>query len=564
MLQQLTVRNYTIIRELSIQFDEGFSVISGETGAGKSILAGALSFVLGQRADSSVLYDKTRKCVVEALFRTQDDRLIPFFTDNDLDYSEEECLLRREISPTGKSRSFINDTPVPLTMLRQLSERLIDIHSQHATLLLQNSRFQLQLIDQYARLQPELDCYRNHYREHLRLQQEYRQLQADGMQDNQYLQFLCQEFENARLKEGEQRQLEEEQELLTHAEEIKQSLYESACMLDEGDNNLIGTLREVRQKLQHAARHHGTLQGLSDRIESVRIELEDLTNEIRREQERTGYSPERAELVRDRLNLLYSLQQKHNVPDESGLLQRQQEIRQQLDNADAAAAEKERLLQKLEQCRRQMAEAAGRLHQHREAALPEMQKTLSKRLAQMNMPHGRVEILLHSTSFNEYGEDEADFLFSANAGIPPQPLAKIASGGEMSRVMLAVKALISQKNVLPTILFDEIDSGVSGEVSTSMADVMRDIAAYSQVIAITHQAQIAAKADAQYLVYKETTDNTTCSKIRQLKADERRNEIARMIGDGALTDASLRLADLLLEHGSDKKKAEHGKQSFQN
>ncbi|MBP5396633.1 MAG: DNA repair protein RecN, partial [Bacteroidales bacterium] len=194
----------------------------------------------------------------------------------------------------------------------------------------------------------------------------------------------------------------------------------------------------------------------------------------------------------------------------------------------------------------------------------EMQKTLSKRLAQMNMPHGRVEILLHSTSFNEYGEDEADFLFSANAGIPPQPLAKIASGGEMSRVMLAVKALISQKNVLPTILFDEIDSGVSGEVSTSMADVMRDIAAYSQVIAITHQAQIAAKADAQYLVYKETTDNTTCSKIRQLKADERRNEIARMIGDGALTDASLRLADLLLEHGSDKKKAEHGKQSFQN
>ena len=554
MLQQLTITNYTIIQKLSIHFEEGFSVISGETGAGKSILAGALSFVLGQRADSSVLYDKTRKCVVEALFRTHDKRLVPFFTDNDLDYSEDECLIRREINPTGKSRSFINDTPVQLSTLRQLSEQLIDIHSQHATLLLQNSRFQLQLIDQYAHLQPELDRYRKLYRDYLRLQQEYRQLQADGMQDSQYLQFLFQEFENAKLKEGEQRQLEDELEMLTHAEEIKQSLYESACILDEGDDNMIGSLREVRQKLQHAARYQGTLQALADRIGSVQIELEDLTNEIRREQERTDYRPERTELVRDRLDLIYSLQQKHQVPDEAGLLQKEREIHQQLLNADAADAAKEALQQQMSQCRQQMAEAAGLLHKLREAALPEMQRTLAQRLAQMNMPHGRVEILLHATTFNEYGEDDADYLFSANAGIPPQPLAKIASGGEMSRVMLAVKALISQKNVLPTILFDEIDSGVSGEVSTNMADVMRDISAYSQVIAITHQAQIAAKADTQYLVYKETSDNITRSNIRRLSSDERRKEIARMVGDGALSDASLRLAESLLESGSSTKK----------
>jgi DNA repair protein RecN (Recombination protein N) len=472
-----------------------------------------------------------------------------FFTDNDLDYSEEECLLRREINPAGKSRSFINDTPVPLSTLRQLSERLIDIHSQHATLLLQDSRFQLQLIDQYAHLQPELDRYRKSYREHLRLQQEQRQLQTDGMQDSQYFQFLFQEFEDAKLKEGEQRQLEEELERLTHAEDIKQSLYESACILDDGEDNLIGRLREVRQKLQHAARYHGALQALADRIESAQIELEDLTNEIRREQDRTDYRPERAEQVRERLNLLYSLQQKHQVPDEAGLLQKEQEIRQQLQNAEAAAAAKEAVQQQLEQCRQQMAEAAAQLHKHREAALPEMQQTLAKRLVQMKMPHGRVEIRLHTTTFNEYGEDEADFLFSANAGIPPLPLAKIASGGEMSRVMLAVKALISQKNVLPTILFDEIDSGVSGEVTSNMADVMRDIATYSQVIAITHQAQIAAKAGTNYLVYKETSDGTTCSNIRRLSPDERRKEIARMVGDGALTEASLQLADVLIEGG---------------
>lgn len=548
MLRQLTIQNYTIIRELSICFEEGFNVITGETGAGKSILLGALSLVLGQRADTGVLYDKEKKSIIEACFRMQKEAFADFFTENDIDY-DDECLLRREITPQGKSRAFINDTPVSLNVLRQLAERLVDIHSQHANLLLQDRQFQLRMVDQFAHLQPRLAPYRACYREYLNLQAALRRLQEETkLQDTDYLEFLDSELENARLRAGEQQELESELEVLTHAEEIKQELYTASMQLSEGDGNIVGALREVEHCLQQAARHHTALSEVTERMHSALIELEDLASEISREQENVSFDPEQADRIRERIDLLYSLQQKHHVNGEAGLLEKHEEIRRQLQTAGNAVEEAERLQAQLREKKQQLEELAEDLHRRRQAVLGEMQQALAERLQQMQMPHARTEIRLETTECGENGKDDVTFCFSANAGVALQPLARIASGGEMSRVMLAIKALISQKNILPTILFDEIDSGVSGEVSSRMAAVMRGIAGYSQVIAITHQAQIAAKADTHYCVYKETAGGQTQSNIRRLDADESRTHIARMIGDGALTETALQMAADLMKN----------------
>lgn len=548
MLKQLTIHNYTIIRELSIDFEEGFNVITGETGAGKSILLGALSLVLGQRADSAVLYDKDKKSIVEACFLIQKDIFAGFFTENDIDY-DDECLLRREITPQGKSRAFINDTPVSLSILRQLAERLVDIHSQHANLLLQDKGFQLRMIDQFARLQPQLTNYRKHYREYVSLQTAYRRLTEEKkLQDTDYLEFLNTELENARLRAGEQQEIETELERLNHAEEIKQEMYLAGMQLSEGDDNIVSALRDVERHLSLAARHHTTLTEATERLHSTLIELEDLASEICQEQQAVKFDPEKADLLRKRIDLLYSLQQKHHVNDEAGLMAKQEEIRRQLQTADDAAEEAERLQRQIQEKRRQVEDLAEELHQRRLSVCTEMQQTLAERLYCMQMPHARAEIRMTETECGENGKDEATFFFSANAGSAPQALAKIASGGEMSRVMLAIKALISQKNILPTILFDEIDNGVSGEVSSKMADVMRNISSYSQVIAITHQAQIAAKADAHYCVYKETQDGRTQSNIRRLDQTESQADIARMIGDGMLTEISLQMAADLMKN----------------
>ncbi|MBO4282213.1 MAG: DNA repair protein RecN [Bacteroidales bacterium] len=545
MLQLLSISNYTIIPSLSIRFGEGFSVITGETGAGKSILLGALSLVLGQRADTSVLGDKTKKSVVEAVFRIKNYGWEDFFTENDIDY-DEECLLRREITPQGKSRAFINDTPVPLNVLRQLAERLVDIHSQHANLLLRDKHFQLRLIDQFAHLQKETETYRTHYGEYLRLQQQYHKLQTDKpLQDTDYLSFLLQELEQARLQQGEQQALEEEMESLQHAEEIKQELYTSHQQLSGGDQNLVLNMQNIQRQLQHAAKHKASLQVLAERMQSICIDTEDLSREIQREEEKTACSPERADTVRERLDLLYGLQQKHKVRDEAGLIEKQQELQGLLQGAADAEAEAESLRKAIAAKEKELSSLAGALHQKREAALPEMQQAVVGQLQRMNMPHVRTLVRLETVPFGENGCDEAEFLFSANAGTPPQPLSKIASGGEISRIMLALKALISQKNILPTILFDEIDNGVSGEVSSKMGDVMRNIARYSQVIAITHQAQIAAKAPQHYLVYKETADGHTRSDIRRLNEAESLSEIAQMLGDGKVTPSSLQMAETL-------------------
>ncbi len=556
MLLQLTVNNYTIIRQLSVRFGEGFSVITGETGAGKSVLTEAISFVLGQRADTSVLYDKNQKCYVEAIFQIKDCSLSTFFTENDIDF-EEECILRREITPQGKSRTFINDTPVPLSTLRQLSERLIDIHSQHANLLLRKKQFQLQLIDQFGHLQPTVGKYREHYMKLQLLQQKLQQLQTENStQDIDYISFLYNELENAHLSEGEQQSLEDEWEQLTHAEEIKQWLYEAGNLLDDADDNLISGLQQVLHRMQQTTRYRPTTGELSERMESVIIELKDIAAEIRNEQESVQFDPELAENIRQRLNLLNTLQQKHRVQDEAGLLQKAQELRQKLQKADDSSEEEHRLQVQIAECRQLMEKVAEQLHSERQKVLPELQEALRQKLIQLQIPNAQLQIDLIPTTFNESGSDEAQFLFSANTGMTPQPLAKIASGGEISRVMLAVKAMISMKNLLPTILFDEIDTGISGEVSAKMADVMRDLSWNCQVIAITHQPQIAARADSHYLVFKESDGMQTQSDIRILSGTERREAIARMVGDGAVTGTSLQMADALMQPCANGKKGE--------
>ncbi len=556
MLLQLTVRNYTIIRQLAVRFGEGFSVITGETGAGKSVLTDAIAFVLGQRADTSVLYDKSQKSYVEAVFRIEDPSLSAFFTENDLDF-EEECILRREITPQGKSRNFINDTPVPLSTLRQLSERLIDIHSQHANLLLRKKQFQLQLIDRYGHLQPALENYRQHFLALQELQAELQRLQAENnTQDIDYISFLYNELESAHLSEGEQQSLEDEWEQLTHAEEIKQWLYEAGNSLDEADDSLIGGLQQVQHRMQQAARYRPVTGELSERMESAIIELKDIAAEIRNEQESVQYDPERAENIRQRLNLLNTLQQKHRVQDEAGLLQKAQEFRQKLQKAEESSGTEQRLQKQIAERRKKLEAAAEQLHSERQKVLPELQEALRQKLIQLQIPNAQLQIDLIPTTFNESGSDEAQFLFSANTGMTPQPLAKIASGGEISRVMLAVKAMISMKNLLPTILFDEIDTGISGEVSAKMADVMRDLSRNCQVIAITHQPQIAARADSHYLVFKESDGMQTQSDIRILSGTERREAIARMVGDGAVTGTSLQMADALMQPCANGKKGE--------
>ncbi|MBR4491595.1 MAG: DNA repair protein RecN, partial [Bacteroidales bacterium] len=548
--------NYTIIRQLAVRFGEGFSVITGETGEGKSVLTDAIAFVLGQRAVTSVLYDKSQKSYVEAVFRIEDPSLSAFFTENDLDF-EEECILRREITPQGKSRNFINDTPVPLSTLRQLSERLIDIHSQHANLLLRKKQFQLQLIDRYGHLQPALENYRQHFLALQELQGELQRLQTENnTQDIDYISFLYNELESAHLSEGEQQSLEDEWEQLTHAEEIKQWLYEAGNSLDEADDSLIGGLQQVQHRMQQAARYRPVTGELSERMESAIIELKDIAAEIRNEQESVQYDPERAENIRQRLNLLNTLQQKHRVQDEAGLLQKAQEFRQKLQKAEESSGTEQRLLKQIAERRKQLEAAAEQLHSERQKVLPELQEALRQKLIQLQIPNAQLQIDLIPTTFNEAGSDEAQFLFSANTGMTPQPLAKIASGGEISRVMLAVKAMISMKNLLPTILFDEIDTGISGEVSAKMADVMRDLSRNCQVIAITHQPQIAARADSHYLVFKESDGMQTQSDIRILSGTERREAIARMVGDGAVTGTSLQMADALMQPCANGKKGE--------
>lgn len=547
MLQHLSIKNYTLIKDLSIDFEEGFSVITGETGAGKSILLGALALLSGQRADTSVLFDKTKKSIIEAVFHIKNYGLEDFFSENNIDY-EEQCIIRREITPQEKSRAFINDTPVSLSLLKIIGEILMDIHVQNTNLLLQNKEFQLILIDQFANLQNDVANYRTHFKQYTALQKEYHKLYENtSTQDKDYWNFLYNELEDYHLQLGEQQKLEEELKVLSNTEEIKQNLFAIHQQLEEGEVNVLALLHDCWNRMQSIGKYKQDIQVLTNRLHSQLVELKDIAFEINILQEKTIYDPQQIEKFTQRLNILYTLQQKHKVNTEEELVAIQQNILDKLQSIENSEINKHKLLTAITEAEKHLFQLGKILSTKRHAVLNKMESELKKVLQMMNMPNASIQIRMNtSETLHERGLDKVVFWFTANLGTKMQAVDKIASGGELSRLLLAIKSLISQKNILPTIIFDEIDSGVSGEVSAKMAKVMQNIASYSQVIAITHVPQITAKGDKHYLVYKESDQSQTVSDIKRLSPDERILEIAKMISNEKVTESSLIAAKQLL------------------
>lgn len=547
MLQHLNIENYTLIKHLSIDFEDGFSVITGETGAGKSILLGALALLSGQRADTSLLFDKAKKSIIEAEFRITDYELKDFFDENDLDY-DEVCIIRREITPQAKSRSFINDTPVSLSILKKIGEFLMDIHLQNTNLLLQNKEFQLKLIDQYAGLQKETSEFKALYKKYLALQKEYQLLFNNvSSQDKDYWEFLYKELEEANLQSGEQQELEHELGLLSNAEEIKQQLYAVAYHFAEGDTNLLSLLQENVNRLLQISKYDEGIEELSKRLQSQIIELKDIVFEIHKINENTQHNPQRIEQINQRLDVLYTLQQKHKVSPEADLMAIQNHLAEVLERIEHAEEEKQHMLLQIENEKQILYQKATLLSDKRKAVLKKMETDLQHVLQVLHMPSAHFDIWMEkSEHFHAAGLDKVVFWFTANPGTEMQTLEKSASGGELSRVMLALKSLISEKNVLPTIIFDEIDSGVSGEISAKMGKVMQKLATYSQIIAISHVPQIAAKAKNHYVVFKEVIKGETYSNIKKLTHLEHISEIAKMISNEKITESSLSAAKQLI------------------
>jgi DNA repair protein RecN (Recombination protein N) len=548
MIQHIYIENYTLIEHLSINFEEGFAVITGETGAGKSILIDALSLLLGQRADTTVLFDKNKKTIVEATFDIKNQHLLPVFEEEDVDY-EDNCIIRREINPQGKSRAFINDTPVNITTLKNIGEKLVDIHSQHSNLLLQDSNFQLLIIDQYAQLHEDLKNYKNIFKN---FQSQKRQLEElmehSGSQDKEYLEFLFNELEEIKLAEDEQSNLEQQLQMLSHAEEIKQKLCEIINFMDIDEINVSQLLQECRQRLSSLEKHSQKLETLSNRLNSIYIELKDIAKEISDVAENTVYDPQEIERISTRLSTLYRLEQKHKVANEKDLMLIHKQLREQLQTIYNAETSVIDLRETIAQTERELCLLSEDLSQKRAAVIPHIEQALQEKLHSMNMAQATVKIDLGKQAhLTENGIDKPVFLFNANRGTDMQAMAKVASGGELSRLMLAIKSLILQKNVLPTIIFDEIDMGVSGEVSAKMGKVMQEIARFTQVIAITHLPQIASKANTHYLVYKQDDKEKTYSEIKRLSPQERIVEIAKMISNEEVSESTLQAAKVLLE-----------------
>ena len=549
MIASLHIENYVLISRLDINFESGFSVITGETGAGKSIILGALGLILGQRADSRTIKEGEAKCVIEGVFRIGNYHLETFFADNDLDY-DDHCLIRREISANGKSRSFINDTPAGLQQLKELGEQLIDIHSQHQNLLLAHDAFQLQVVDAIAKSQEPLLQYQHHFRAYRNCRQTLADLRATAQQqkaESDFLQFQFSQLNESQLSEGEQEQLEQEVQLLTHAEEIKTELSKAALLIDNESGSALVVLKEAEIALRHAEKLFPKAQEWQQRLESCTIELKDISDEIHRSQEGIDVDPARTELVKQRLDLLYSLEQKHRVNTLEELIILRDQLGEQLHLIESLDDDILRMEKEEQQLRLAMEQAGQTLTDCRKKSFPLIEKHLSSQLKQLGMPEIRFEVRLTPRSeWTLNGKDDIQFYFSANKNSAPQPVAQIASGGEISRVMISLKSLIASAKSLPTIIFDEIDMGISGEVANAMSLIMKDLGEYMQVIAITHLPQIAAKGSTHYKVYKDNSGLTSETSIKQLSKDERVSEIAAMLSGESVTQAAIENAKQLL------------------
>ncbi len=549
MLSRLSIVNYALISRLDIEFGRKFSVITGETGAGKSIILGAISLMLGQRADNISFPDPGARCTIEGTFDISQCELEAFFNDNDLDY-DVNCIIRREVSPQGKSRAFINDTPVNLNQLRELTSRLIDVHSQHQTLLLQESSFQLSVLDSVAGNASMLQEYRKLYKEVAALRKELAEVEARDARaqaEADYLNFISDEFSKASLRSGEQEMLENESETLTHAEEIKTRLYAAAHALSQGEVNILRSLNELNTSLQQAARYHREVTELQERVAACIVELRDVDSAIQKQLEEVVYNPQRLDEINDRLNLIYHLQQKHRVKTVEDLLKVFGDIDHKIEAIEQLGQQKSRLAALIDQKSADLMKLALMLSESRRAVIRETETTLLETVSMLGMPNAGFQVG-HSL-LPEPGRDGLDsihFLFSANKGVALAELSKIASGGELSRLMLAVKSLISSASLLPTIIFDEIDTGISGETATKVGAILTRIASRMQVIAITHLPQIAGRSDQHFKVFKFDDGSRTYSAIEQLNPEQRIAELALMISGDSDSPAARNAAKELL------------------
>lgn len=549
MLTRLTISNYALIDELSVSFEPGLNIITGETGAGKSVILGALSLILGGRADYSLLRNPDRKCIVECGFRLEGPGWEEFFTQNDLDF-DPLTILRREISSSGKSRAFINDTPVTLQQLHELSVRLIDIHSQHQNLELGTRVFQLQLVDNVAGNKHLSDQFREAFRAHQEIGQRLAELKtraARSRSDLDYLQFQFNQLAEARLQAGEQTELEEERNALSHAEEIK-GAFDRVSELLQGDHYpVIPRIREAVSRLEKIAGYLREASGLAERLRSAEIELKDLAYESERLSEKTAYDPQRLSEVTERLDLIFTLEQKHQLPSVEELIALRDDLDRRIREIGSFDEEITQLSAQVEQAAVYLKNAAVILTGSRKKVLLPIETKVTGVLKQLGMPHARFTVD-HSlkSSFQPSGADDIQFLFSANRDTPPSEISKIASGGEISRVMLALKTLVSNSGMLATILFDEIDSGISGETALKMAGILKELSRGIQVINITHLPQIAGKGDTHFRVAKNDDGSGTRITITRLAKKDRVEELARMLGGDDPSDAAVKTAREML------------------
>ena len=547
MLKRLYIKNFTLIDELDIDLYQGFSVITGETGAGKSIILGAIGLLLGQRADSKVIKDK---CVIEAHFDISRYGMETFFTENDIEYDPSDCIIRRELTSAGKSRAFINDTPVQLVLLKELGEQLIDIHSQHQNLLLNKQDFQLSVVDIIADNAKLLAQYQQTYSNYLSVNKELESLREtieNNRQNLDFLQFQYDELSNANLVEDEQEELEQKSDTMSHAEEIKSALYETDNALSADETGIVSALRSARTALSGIQRVFPDASGLAQRLESSYIELKDISEEISDQLERVDFDPAELDAINNRLDRLYDLEKKYHVESVSELIAKREELKSQLNNIENSDEALTALQQRLSDLQTQAKKEAEILTKRRQKAAQQIKNEMQSRLVPLGMPNVRFSIQITEDTLGRTGQDNVAFLFSANTSTPLQPVSQVASGGEIARVMLSLKAMISGAVKLPTIIFDEIDTGVSGKIAEKMAEIMQEMGQHErQVISITHLPQIAALGTTHYKVEKEETAQGTISRMTELSSEERIREIAQMLSGSDISDAAIQNAKELL------------------
>ena len=551
MLKQLYIKNFTLIDELNIAFNSGFSVITGETGAGKSIILGAINLLLGQRADTKVIKTDRDKCVIEAHFNLSKYGMDQFFADNDIDYDSEDCIIRREINKNGKSRAFVNDMPVQLTLMRELGEMLVDIHSQHQNLLLQKENFQLNVVDIIAHDEQERKNYQESFKAYRKAHADLKQLEeniAQGKENEEFMRFQFNEIEKANMKADEQENIEQETEQLSHSEEIKEALFEADGLLTGEERGAVEQVKRAANRLHAIVQVYPNAKELAERLDNCHIELKDIAQEISRDTDHIEFDPARLDQLNERLDTIYSLQQKFHVSTIAELLQIKEELGKQLGNIDNSEELLEEPRQRVNQLEQLYHEKAEMLTRKREKAALLVEKEMANRLVPLGIPNVRFQIQLTVKELSEDGRDKIAFLFSANRSTPLQPVSQVASGGEIARVMLSLKAMISGAVQLPTIIFDEIDTGVSGRVAEMMAQIMQEMGQHNrQVISITHLPQIAALGTTHYKVSKEETNEGTVSHMRQLTDDERIQEIAQMLSGSNISAEAISNAKALLK-----------------